>query len=259
MPQLNSIRRRVTADGKPLTVTRFRWSHGSLPNDFLYSFTYTAIMFKTRLEQAATWLATQGDNLKFNERDYKVAGAEAVRKLLQAHLASETEEKIDVQPAKHLNLLSWQIVDGLNTMANNKPEVFKAALRAIWSRPLDPRNADVFWSVLDPALDTLNETQRKHFNGQGTRASVASYFLFLADPEQQPHYRLNFSGKAIGWLYDRKDGLDTRTLGSLLSDHAGRCCYLKNEFNDRGIPLKDMIDVQSALYILASQYLTKKS
>ncbi|RJF72731.1 hypothetical protein D3875_15475 [Deinococcus cavernae] len=212
-------------------------------------------MFRRRLEEAATWLRSQGENLELNERDYKVPGAREVHRLLHDFLEGKTEGKVNVQPPRHLNLLGWQILDGLNKVANERPEIFRAALSAIWSTPLDPRNADLFWSTLDPALDVLGDTQRKHFNGEGTRASVASYFLFLADPEHQPFYRPNFGGRAIGWLYDRKDGLDSRTLGSLLADYTGRCHYLKGEFDDLGVPLQDMIDVQSALYILADQYL----
>jgi len=92
-------------------------------------------------------------------------------------------------------------------------------------------------------------------SGIGTRASVASYFLFVADSVHQPYYRPNFGGKAIGSLYDRKDALDSSSPGRLLSDYTGRCQYLQREFNDAGVVLEDMIDVQSALFILADQYL----
>lgn len=212
-------------------------------------------MFRRRFDEACTWLAGQGDNLERNERAYKIRGAERVYLALQAFVAGEHEGKVNVQPQKDLNLLGWQIVDGLNTMVNARPEVFRQALRALWAPPLHPRNADLFWSMLDPSLDALDATQRGHFNGLGTRASVASYFLFLADPTGQPFYRPHFGGKAIEWLYDKGDGLDKRSLGSLLTDYTGRCRYLQREFRDAGIPLEDMIDTQSALYILADQYL----
>ena len=101
----------------------------------------------------------------------------------------------------------------------------------------------------------LSETQRKHFSGLGTRASVASYFLFLADPLGHPFYRPSFGGKAVEWLYDKKDGLDKRTIGNLLTDDVGRCRSLHRQFQDAGIPLRDMLDTQSALYILSDQYL----
>lgn len=212
-------------------------------------------MFRKRFNEACDWLSGQGENLERNERTYKILGAERVHAQLQVFMSGEVAGKVNVQPPKDLNLLGWQIVDGLNSMVNAQPDVFREALGALWTRPLDPRNADRFWSTLDSALDVLNDTQRGHFGGVGTRASVASYFLFLADPTGQPFYRPNFGGKAIGWLYDKADGLDNHSLGSLLTDYTGRCRYLHREFVDAGIPLEDMIDTQSALYILADQYL----
>jgi len=211
-------------------------------------------MFRQRFEEACTWLAGQTENLERNERQYKVHGAAQVHELLTRFLAGELEGKVNLQPPAALNLLGWQVLDGLNVMANARPDLFRQALGQLWITPLDPGRADDFWRLLDPALDELSAVQRGKFNGEGTRASVASYFLFVADPAHQPYYRPNFGGKAITWLYG-KDGLDTRSLGSLLQDYSGRCRYLQREFRDAGIPLEDMIDTQSALYILVDQYL----
>lgn len=211
-------------------------------------------MFRQRFDEACRWLATQSDNLERNERRYKVEGAAQVHELLGHFLEGDLPGKLNLQPPSALNLLGWQVLDGLNGMANTRPDVFRAALQRLWSVPLDPRHVDDFWSILDPALNDLSPVQRSKFNGEGTRASVASYFLFVADPVHQPFYRPNFGGKAIAWLYG-KDGLDTRSLGSLLTDYTGRCRYLQREFRDAGIPLEDMIDTQSALYILVDQYL----
>lgn len=211
-------------------------------------------MFRRRLEQATAFLLTQQDNLDRNERAYKIEGADRTRAHLDDFLAGKVT-KVNVQRPQDLNLLSWQIVDGLNTMANTRPEVFRAALSALWEGAHDPRQADAFWGRLDPALDALSDLQRKHFGGLGTRASVASYFLFLVDPTGHPFYRPNYGGRAVKWLYDRKDGLDERTLGSLLVDYVGRCRYLHREFVDGGVGLRDMLDTQGALYILSTQYL----
>lgn len=211
-------------------------------------------MFRQRFEEACLWLAGQRENLEQNERQYKVQGAEQVRALLQKVLDGDAEGKINVQPPKALNLLGWQVLDGLNVMVNARPEVFRDALSKLWSAPLSASNADVFWSILDPALDELSPVQRGKFGGEGTRASVASYFLFVADPVRQPFYRPHFGGRAITWLYGN-DRLDGRSLGHLLTDYIGRCTYLQREFKDAGLPLEDMIDTQSALYILVDQYL----
>lgn len=134
-------------------------------------------MFRQRLEEANDWLLTQEENLERNERDYKVKGAAQVHDQLRGFLAQVpgSTTKLNIHPQKDLNLFSWQIVNGLNTLVNAHPEVFRSALTALWSQPLDPRHADAFWSTLGVALKALNDTQRKHFSGLGTRASVASY------------------------------------------------------------------------------------
>ncbi|GAA4015656.1 hypothetical protein GCM10022631_29800 [Deinococcus rubellus] len=213
-------------------------------------------MFRRRLEEASDWLLTQEENLERNERDYKVKGAAQVHAQLQAFLTQGggAGTKLNIQPQKDLNLLNWQIVDGLNTLVNIHPEVFRSALTALWAQPLDPRHAEGFWSTLDAALDALSATQRKHFSGLGTRASVASSFLCLADPLGHPFYRPSFGGKTVEWLYDKKDGLE-RTIGHLLTDDVGRCRSLHRQFQDVGLLLRDMLDTQSALYILSDQYL----
>lgn len=209
-------------------------------------------MIRKRFEDVADWLKTQTENLERNERQYKSAGAKTVReRLLEFGTASA---KINVQ-ADDLNLLSWRIVDPINVMANARPQVFQAALNAIWAHPLAPANADRFWSLLDPALDVLDPDRRKQFNGVGTRASVASYFLFVADHEHQPFYRPNFGGKAVNWLYDPREALTTKSPGALLDDYLHRCKYLHRSFLEAGVPLKDMLDTQGALYIIVDDYL----
>lgn len=213
--------------------------------------------FQQRLNAVCDWMREdeQLEHLSRNERAYKVQGAASVHMVLQAFVQDGADGRVNVQPQKDLNLLGWQIVDGLNGMANARPEVMRAALQDLWATTPGEANADAFWSRLDPALDSLGAVQRKAFGGQGTRASVASYFLFLADPAGHPFYRPSFGGKALSWLYDRKDGLDTRTLGSLLTDYRGRCTYLRREFQDRRLPVEDMIDTQSVLYMISTQYL----
>lgn len=209
-------------------------------------------MIRKRFEAVTDWLMTQTENLERNERAYKLKGAEAVRE----HLKNMEPEsgKINVQ-SDGLNLLSWRIADPINVMANAKPRTFQAALESLWTQPLAPSHADQFWRLLDPALDQLSPERRKQFNGIGTRASVASYFLFIADPRHQPFYRPQFGGRAVNWLYDPREALTTRSPGALLDDYLHRCKYLHRSFQDAGVPLEDMLDTQGALYIIMDDYL----
>ncbi|AFZ67409.1 hypothetical protein [Deinococcus peraridilitoris] len=210
-------------------------------------------MFRDRLAKVTDFLLTQQENLEKNERAYKLQGAEMTRAHLQSFLDGSLAGKVNVQQG--LNLLYWQTVDDLNRMANERPDVFREALTQLWNLPGDLKRADAFWSALDSALEVLPAEQRQHFNGFGTRASVVSYFLFLTDPTGHPFYRPNFAGRAVEWLYDKRDGLDRRSLGSFLTDFVGRCRYLHREFSDARVPLRDMLDMQGALYIISTQYL----
>lgn len=188
------------------------------------------------------------------ERAYKVPGAEKIREHLQAFLDGDDAE-VDVNFGKALDMVDWRITDTLNQLAAEHPEAFRNALAAIWQPPLKAEQADAFWAALDPALDALPAATTKKFNGVGTRASVASFFLFVADPAAFPFYRPGFGGKAINFLYDKGEHLSQKSPGNLLTDYTSRCQFLRREFKDAGVPLQDMLDLQSALYIAVQDYI----
>ena len=69
---------------------------------------------------------------------------------------------------------------------------------------------------------------------------------------------MRLGGKAIEYLYERKEALDQGSPGALLYDYGMRCAFLLREFRDAGLPLQDMLDLQSALYVLVTEHLNKK-
>ncbi len=117
-----------------------------------------------------------------------------------------------------------------------------SARRALWAQPLRARSADAFWAAIDPALDAIPTDWSKHLNGVGTRASVASSFLFQAEPVKFPFDRPGYGGKAIAYLYDRQAGLDQSSPGALLHTDMFRCGFLLRAFRDARVPLQDMVD-----------------
>lgn len=216
-------------------------------------------MHRQRLEAVTDFLLDprHWSTVDQRERGYKVPGAEKIRVHLQCFLDGETAQA-NVNIGNTLDILGWRVVDGLNQVAATAPETFKRALQALWSQPRTGKNADAFWATLDPALDVLAPDVAKHFNGMGTRASVASYFLFLADPTAVPFYRPGFGGKAINYLYEKNASLSTASPGALLDDYQKRCAYLLRQFMDAGVPLRDLLDLQSALYVIVQEYIEKK-
>ncbi|WP_156372543.1 hypothetical protein [Deinococcus sp. Leaf326] len=215
-------------------------------------------MHRQRLEAVTDFLLDPRHSsiVDQRERKYKLPGAEKIRVHLQCFLDGETAQA-NVNIGNTLDILDWRVVDGLNQVAAIAPETFKRALQALWSQPRTGKNADAFWATLDPGLDVLAPDVSKHFNGVGTRASVASYCLFLADPMAVPFYRPGFGGKAINYLYEKNASLSKSSPGALLDDYHMRCKYLLRHFTDAGIPLKDLLDLQSALYATVREHIEK--
>ena len=71
-------------------------------------------------------------------------------------------------------------------------------------------------------------------------------------------YRPGFGGKAINYLYEKNASLSTNSPGALLDDYQKRCSYLLRQFMDAGVPLRDLLDLQSALYVIVREYIEKK-
>ncbi|MGY2896777.1 hypothetical protein [Deinococcus sp. UYEF24] len=214
-------------------------------------------MNRKKFEAATDFLLDNKHKIEIRERSYKVPGAEKIHAHLQAFLEGNPAS-VNVNLDNALDILDWRVIELLNSVAVTSPEVFRQALKTLWSLPLTAKRADNFWSALDPALGSVPAIVSKAVNGLGTRASVASYFLFLADPVKFPFYRPSYGGKAIEYLYERKEALDQASPGALLHDYGLRCAFLLREFKDAGLPLQDMLDLQSALYVMVSEHVDRK-
>ncbi|WP_174369228.1 McrB family protein [Deinococcus sp. JMULE3] len=211
------------------------------------------ILHAGRLAATAVWLNTQEQNLEQNERAYKLSGARDSEERLHATLSGAGPTKVNVQPGNNLNMLSWRTAGGLNALVNRGHAAFRDALATLRRDPVNPDDVNAFWTTLTPLADTLPDADRKPISGQGTRASIASYFLFLAQPEHHPFYRPTFGGQAVEWLYGGQP-LDRQSTGHLLHDYVRRCATLLPAFQAAGVPLRDMLDLQGALYLISSQY-----
>lgn len=205
-------------------------------------------MNKANFNRVSEFLKGQEANLERHERGYKLEGAAKARQELAGFLENNLPKVRQLQP-KPLNLLDWRIVDGVSKMIQADPDVFRLALKDLW----ETRDADGFWDAIDPNLDALPDVARTKFKGARTRASVASYFLFVQGPEHYPFYRFGFGEKAIRFIYG--DPLDDRSLNDLLRDYVGRCDYLRRRFQDEGIVLHDALDLQGALYLVSTELL----
>ena len=207
-------------------------------------------------ERAAEWLLTQSHQLETEERRYKLAGAQTVREHLEPFLNGDETVRVNLNVRNVLNLLGWRTVGAMNAVVNRTPAVFRAALRQVWIEPKVPLTADSFWELLEPALVAATDDERRALSGKGTRASIASYLLFVADPTAHPFYRPTFGGEAVEWLCETR--LAPQSSGHLLDDYVARCRDLFTRFTQAGVPLGDMLDLQGALYLVKRHFLEAK-
>jgi len=209
------------------------------------------------IERAAAWLLTQGDQLEQEERRYKLRGAGAVKEHLDQFLNSDDDFRVNLNVRNVLNLLGWRTVGALNAVVNKAPAVFRTALRQVWAEPKTLLAADRFWERMEPALAAVTDEERRALSGQGTRASITSYLLFVADPTAHPFYRPTFGGEAVEWLCETR--LARQSAGHRLDDYGVRCRDLFARFTQAGVPLADMLDLQGALYLVKRHFLEAKT
>lgn len=213
-------------------------------------------MNRQKLNAAADTLRTRMDVIQ-RERKYKTIGTRKVKAHLQAFLDGTLHGRVDVLCDKALDLLDWRLQMPMNELAVVAPEAFRAALTALWSRPLRAENADVFWHMLEPALDRLKADSREQLAGLNPRTTVATYLLYVSEPDHFPFYMPTYGGKFIKHVYGKgkHERLDDGSPGSLANDYTKRCAYLLGQFQEADLDLKGMLDLHSALHIYARDYL----
>lgn len=200
-------------------------------------------MNKRNFLRLANFLGTQTHNLRVNERPYKLVAAPVLRANLESFANGDRVDRVDVEP-KGLNLLNWRVAGTLTAMLSMTPNVSRPALQALRG----PSDTDAFWERIDPALSALPDVQRKHFNGVGTRASVASYLLFARDPLLHPFFKPEY-GRTFRYVYEV--ALDSGSPNELLQDYLGRGRHLLGRLSEEGVAVDDLLDLQGALYLAA--------
>ncbi|WP_185974726.1 AAA family ATPase [Deinococcus detaillensis] len=205
-----------------------------------------------RVAQVVPWLLTQQENLDRDERAYKLEGVAMVYPALKAFVDGGSAEGVTVQPQRSgLNQLDWRVAASLDLLLKQRPDSLRQALQILWTQPLEARRTDEFWGKLEDALQSLTPDERRPINGLGTRASVASYFLFLADPTGHPFYRRKFGARAVTWFYEDEPQQRRTSPGELLAEYVDRCQELHAAFLAAGLPFRDLLDTQSALFVLS--------
>ena len=141
--------------------------------------------------------------------------------------------------------LGWRTFDNLLRLTAQHPQALEAAVDSL----LETRDADAFWDELarggggEQALEEYQQLSRI-----GTRAAVASLFLFLDDPERFPMYRMRNFGEPLERLLGQK--LDRSTPGLLLKEYYEALDELKKRYQAAGLPAETPLDTQGTLWVL---------
>ncbi|HEX6370519.1 MAG TPA: AAA family ATPase [Longimicrobium sp.] len=178
------------------------------------------------------------------ERDYKLAVARRVREALQA-----VQNGGDYLPilrrafASPNNLTSYRVHGPFLTWAQANPEQARAALRHLMSGD-DPRERIDRFLAETPAEAVPG--------GTGNRLSLASFFLFGQQPEQFPIFR-HTPFNTVERVLRFPVSLPGSTPGQVYGNHVTFAQKLRGALQEAGIHVRDMLDVQSLIFILSSR------
>ena len=143
------------------------------------------------------------------------------------------------------SLLGWRMLRDLEWLAVEHPEVVRRAVARLTSEI----NADAFWDVVQDALGVERVRQAMPvLRGRGSRASIASYFLFLRDPHGWPVFRTNLHGSALVRITG--EPLDGRSPGAMLADFYRRLDVLGDRLREGGLAVRSRLDVQGILWVV---------
>ncbi|RIH86876.1 McrB family protein [Calidithermus roseus] len=196
-------------------------------------------------ETAIRYLHDRWDHIQ-KEEAYKVPGAERAREVITRFLEGQADaQELARSFHRNLNILGWRSADKLRGLMRRHPEAFREAIRLLWQTG----DADGFWSVLESRLsDPEAQDELQALGGKGGQANIASYFLFVHDPHNHPPYKLRGIANGLAVLGHRAPQGDTP--GGLLRDYYAILRELLPRWQEAGIPVRHLLDVQSGLWHL---------
>ena len=186
---------------------------------------------------------TQMADFDANERDYKLALANALTPARQAVLAERADWYAPLEAAlrsKDNNLIGWRETDRFLKWASAEPEDFNAALRLVWAEDVDPHSA------MEAFLERLPKSV---VSSPGQRVCLASVLLMSVDPRRDPPYRptpLQLAYKLTGFGTEQNDeGQRYRLALAFFDEVLARALV-------NGLELRDRLDAQSATWSVTS-------
>lgn len=186
--------------------------------------------------------AIQWRDFDETERNYKLEVADNISAAL-VQLANDEPWK----PALNLafrapnNLLYWRACDDVKKWFAAEPEVARKAVYKLVSGDNDLE------ASLDEFFTALTD---EHLPSPSVRLSVASYFLLGVDPTKYPYYQYTPIHKALelaGYPKPQGDWNETQTYLHTVEFLR----KLQHELKERGVSIRDALDAQSAVFVVA--------
>jgi hypothetical protein len=179
------------------------------------------------------------------ERRYKLEDSAKLLEILREVLEGEADwERFFKSGRKFLtNQLGWRVVAGLDYVSKSDPSALTAAVKEL----LESCDANRFWSRLESTVgNELNSEECKAFRGSGSRASVASFFLLLQNPNSNPIYRPQIIGTTLSKLTGAS--VTSETPNDTLRSYYEALDALMDKFRENGLAVQDRLDVQGAIW-----------
>ena len=190
------------------------------------------------------WHLIEDDESKYKP-EYVAALAPAVAAVDAGELA--WADVLRMRRSGVNNLLGWRMLRDLEWLAVEHPEVVRQAVARLTS----DIDADAFWDVVQDVLGVERVRQAMpELRGTGSRASIASYFLFLRDAHGWPVFRPRNHGAPLVRITGAP--LDGRSPGAMLADFYRQLDVLGGRLREGGLAVRSRLDVQGILWVVNS-------
>lgn len=161
------------------------------------------------------------------------------------HRKATWREVLEKEAKGATKLLGWRTLDALLRLDAEHPGLLQEAITALYR---DGDADDYAGALMRTVAPQAWSEQFKNLRSVGSRASVASFFLFLRDHEHQPLFRAANFGTPLVQITG--EPLDRRSPGTLLRDYVRGVDLVLKALQAAGLPARSRLDAQGVLWVV---------
>jgi hypothetical protein len=180
-----------------------------------------------------------------HETPYKIEGAKHTQPELASLVAGQIGWSEFFKSSRKFmdHELGWRAVGALEQLASEHPETLRNAIGAL----LETKDAASYYDRLARAGVDIRDDAYKAIRGKGSRAAVASTFLFIEEPTEYPVYRARNVGKPLSKIV--RDNINAGSPEEILERYYGSLDELSDVLRKEGIPVRHRLDLQGLLFV----------